>query len=242
MAKRLRIPAGVVVRGEKIGGRFVSVDQLAALARKARKSETRSIQKLLTLAKREERRAAKLHQRAADRFVERQRTADRELWLERKRQQDEAGRVVARIQRQAERRGRKPRPLPPPDLPPEWDELEAPEWEFSCEYSAASRGHGGHGGDVDVNIRLSRIDRAPIRESEARTAFRDLRATGGVPPDGYRIAGVEWRNPKGARRGWRSYGDPYANLANLWNTVFNAQSARLGAVKIEDDELEDDDE
>lgn len=264
-----------------MGGRFVSADQLARLAREARQSERRSVEKLRTLARHEERLAAERHQRAANRHMETRTTPDAERRLEAKRTQDEWGRVLSRVERQLERRRRLPTAA---DV---WDELEAvvggtveeitrisrrpfnrryrrehvtfldtfgvwvgyimaepggelapedyaPEWEVGCEYSSW-RGQS----DVDVNIRVARTDGAPMPESEARQVFRQLRATGGEPPDGYRIAGVRWRNPKGASSAWRERGDPYDNLANLWSAVFAAQSARLGAVKLEDDEYDE---
>jgi hypothetical protein len=123
--------------------------------------------------------------------------------------------------------------------------LDAPEWEIAYEYSS---GGGGHS-DVDVNVRVARIDGARMPKSEALAVFHELRASGGEPPDGYKLAGVRWRNPKKSS-GWKSRGDPYVNLANLWAPVFESQSAqlldppsyRLGAVKDEDDELDDEEE
>lgn len=255
--KTLRVPAGVVIQGRKLGGRFIAVDQLPALARRARQSEVASVEKLLRLAQQIEERAAVRHQRAAERHAETRRERDKVQRLREKRAQDKAGQAVAGIEREAlrwnerelrrarrlenaKRRQLRPGELPPEERDPYEPEVESPEWEIAYEYTSHSRGH-----DVDVSVRIARTDGAPIPESEAFSVFKSMRATGGEPPAGYRVAGIKWRKAKQREDGtrdvgaWRSRGNAYDNLAALFNPIGGAQASkveplyRVGAVKIE---------
>jgi hypothetical protein len=245
MAKRkrkaLRVPAGVVIQGRKLGGRFVSVEQLARLAATARQGEVGSVERLLRLAQQTEQRAAARHQHAAERHSETRKETDKRRRLDEKRRQDKAGQVVSRIEREAvrwsqrdlaraqrlakaQRRQLRGGELPPEEREPGEPEIESPEWEIAYEYTGGTKGH-----DVDVSVRIARTDGAPIPEAEAFAIFKAMRASGGEPPAGEYGA-------------WRSKGDAYSNLAALFNPIEHAQGSkveplyRVGAVKFEQHE------
>lgn len=256
--KALRVPAGVVIQGRKLGGRFVSVEQLARLAGTARQAEIASVERLLKLAQQLEERAAARHQRAAERHSETGRENDKRQRIAAKQRQDKAGQAVARIEREAlrwsardltraqrlakaQRKQLRGGELPPEEREPGEPEIESPEWEIAYEYTSGTKGH-----DVDVSVRIARTDGAPIPEAEAFGVFKAMRASGGEPPAGYRVSGIRWRKAKQYADGrrevgaWRSKGDAYDNLAALFNPIADAQASkidplyRIGAVKFEE--------
>lgn len=105
--------------------------------------------------------------------------------------------------------------------PPTPDEAEdfASEWEIGVDYDA----HSGAGSDVDVNIRLRRSDGQQFGFAEATRAMSALRQNVSLgisypAPPGYEIAGISWRSPERASRGWRS-GD-WSDLGGLTNPLY----------------------
>jgi hypothetical protein len=109
----------------------------------------------------------------------------------------------------------------------------AVEWEVSVEYGA-----GPTGNDVDINIRFARVDARPIGRDEAMRVFASIKDSGGEPPDGYVLAGVDWRNPKKSTEftTGRDIPDPYRDLAALWAPIFSADTFDLHRMGAVDDE------
>jgi hypothetical protein len=83
----------------------------------------------------------------------------------------------------------------------------AGEWEIGVDYDAAA----GRGSDVDINIRLSRVDGMLFSSTEAAQALAEFRTRvqngdrNPIPP-GYRMAAINWRRPRGGTGGWRPRG------------------------------------
>lgn len=185
---------------------------------------------------------------------------------------DRAGRYVseARVVRWLDReyaRGRAPeREIPPPggmtlrryafppplvtrqdDRVPDGGVLDegegaAVEWEFGAEYEG--QGGGGRGSPVDINLRVWRTDRAPMRESEARgvlAALMDrLNQTGGRvswshPVPGYAMSAINWRAPRGGWRPSHGTGGP-SDLQAFDNVLYMLADVALWRVGAVDDD------
>lgn len=110
----------------------------------------------------------------------------------------------------------------------------ATEWEIGIDYEAAN----GPTHDVDVNIRLRRSDGSAFSYGEATRAMAALRVNIGLGKDdpapmGYEIAGINWRSPGRASRGWR-HGD-WSSRGGLADVLYIASEIpdlwRVGGVE-----------
>lgn len=184
--KALRVPSGVYVDGIAMGGRYVSPATLGALVFEA---DGDGAERLLAVIYDRYDRAQAEYEHAGQKFnADPKRYAD--LRAETEQRAGEWGAVVGQVDTFAQ---------------PEFEEPFAFEWEIGFEYDAAASSS-----DVDVNIRLARIDGNEIGQTEAGRAlkaFRDGLAAGDtdpVPP-GYKMAAINWRRPHHST-GWKPHG------------------------------------
>lgn len=276
----VRVPKGVTIDGQAWGGRFVSRDQLISLAAATDGSGLRAIERLV---EREYRKAAAVHQRVADKYVDAPgRYRERRQLAQF--QQQEWERVLdaakdfqattpaqAKGQRHGQRasgrlpesgrgvgaRGRggrkaktaKGKRAAVTRITQKSEQVRpavkgAVEWEIGFKYRTSRAGK--RSSDVDVNLRLRRVDGRAFTHDMAQKVLTHVRRTQETP-DGFLIAGVDWKRPY-AGTAWRhgSVGD----MENFWAPMFSrdratrawdvkATDVRYGAVKQGDD---DDDE
>lgn len=106
------------------------------------------------------------------------------------------------------------------------------EWEFAFEYEAAE----SDSSNVDINFRVWRSDSKPFTESEARRAMDYVRTHRGDAPRGYKVTGIDWRNPP---KPFRSNSDRGLSVEEVQDNIVSILDAvadspglwRLGAVK-----------
>lgn len=234
----MRVPAGVRVAGRSYGGRFVTMGQLRALVAATTDAgrvilfdavahelerNGRTVERLVRKFDDDPKRyAARLHDAETTLFA----------W------QDMADKLVDRFTET--RTGRIVTPPPPPPPPPPSEEYDEPlddiaeEFEIGVEYFAA----GGRASNVDINIRIRREDGGMMRASEARDVMAAMmtrfnRGEDDPTPRGYYVAGVDWKRPGKASRGWK-HGDA-DDLENFKNVLYiaagdNTARWRVGSV------------
>lgn len=114
------------------------------------------------------------------------------------------------------------------------------EWEIGFKYRTTRRGR--RGSDVDVNLRIRRVDGRAFGVVAARRVLAHVRRTQETP-DHYMVAGVDWKRPH-AGSGWR-HGD-VSDLDNFWAPMYSrdrdTSAWRFGAVKLGMGESGDDDD
>lgn len=176
----LRVPAGVYVNGRPMGGRFVSRNELSALARRA---DGDGAERLLGFVYEQLDKAVRAQER-----------------VERKFQDDPKRYAAKRAQAENDRLAweRVSAEIEAVILPPDEKDL-AVEWELGFDYNGASSDK-----DFDLNVRLIRVDRRPFDLEEAESAFRDVMRNAMVPP-GYLLASIDWRRPRKGTH-WKSGG------------------------------------
>lgn len=132
---------------------------------------------------------------------------------------------------------------PPPRVTPEYEDDDddddgesAVEWEFGFEYESDS----GPSSNVDVNFRVWRVDGQAFGMKEARAAMKYVRENRGNAPTGYRVTGIDWRNPP---RPWRDNNSRGVGVDKVIDDLINVLDAvdsapglwngpwRMGAVK-----------
>jgi len=184
----LRVPAGVVIGGVAIGGRFVSPEDLPGMAAAA--DDDAGALAVIELIAREADKAA-----AAQERIERKFQDDPRRYAERRAQAEDRREFWDAALDQASSVLQEPEP-----------EEYADEWEVGFDYNGAA----GRTSDVDINIRLARRDGAAFGAREAVAvlrAFRDNLGNGlaNPVPAGYRMASINWRRPH-TGGGWRPRG------------------------------------
>jgi hypothetical protein len=182
----LRVPAGVYVDGVAMGGRYVSPSVLGALVFEA---EGDGAERILALIYDRYDRAQSDYERAADKFND-----DPARYARKRAEAEQRAAEWGAVAGQADTFGQ-----------PEFEEPYAFEWEIGFEYDAQSSTS-----DVDVNIRIARIDGSQVSQSEAGRAlkaFRDALGAGLVDPvpPGYKMAAINWKRPHSGT-GWRPHG------------------------------------
>ena len=244
---KIRVPAGVRVAGRAVGGRSFDVGTLVE------QTDDTGRALLLNVALRELERADKEEDKASRRLYSTRGVTSREVYRERERALSEAGlrvddwsNVVDRItERFAEdeydededederREAISERIERQHEAELEYQEADSSaEWEFSCEYLS-----GESSSNVDVNFRIRRTDGAKFDADEARRAmsmFRERVAAGHMSaPRGFRIAGIDWRNPAKSTD-WTGSGSFPSSLGGLENVLYIAADHpslwRLGGV------------
>ncbi len=117
-----------------------------------------------------------------------------------------------------------------PDLEP-LDEAE--EWEIGFEYEATN----GRQHDVDVNIRVRRVDRRPMDRNEALRVMTEFRQTMEIPV-GYLMAGIAWQRPHKAKGWTHARHDLHDALRDFLSPMYTESDndslwslTRLGSVK-----------
>ena len=211
-----RIPAGVRVDGEPVGGRFVALDFLPVLA-DATNDTGRAI--LLDFVAREIDATARGKQTAGK--------LARRDFLE-----SLSDEIVSALVPPSEAGITE---APEESFPVEGiEELEelADEWEIGIDYRASRRT------DVDVNVRVRRVDGRPFDKPEAVAVMRAMRdhftrGVGPYLPRGYLVAAIDWRNPRFASRGWKT--DIGESQLNIFRHVLGGSDdaqwyVRLGSV------------
>lgn len=255
---KIRVPKGVTVDGRGFGGRFVSRDQLIALAAA---TDTKGLRAIQRVADREYRKAAASHQRAADRYVEDPAPRVRERRALAKQQQEEwqrvkdsatdfrettpepkkSGRSRPTAGRQADgmgagRRGDSTRRHRKAGTSPGTSTPKAAEWEIGFKYRAEMWGR--RSSDVDINVRVRRVDGRSFGVGEARKVLAHVRTTQETPA-AYMVAGVDWKRPHSGT-GWRH--GSVADMESFWAPMYSRdtdtkawdlrpQDFRYGAIK-----------
>lgn len=134
-------------------------------------------------------------------------------------------------QEQEAKQREKPKQLPEPVLPDDAGDYAA-EWEIGLDYQAS----GGDGSNVDINIRIQRMDGREFSMAEAQAALSTLRdninrGLSDPSPSGYQIASIDWRSPDRSSRGWK-HGD-WDEVGGLLNPLYVGSDQlylRLGSV------------
>ena len=223
----IRLPAGVRIDGDSVGGRYVSVDTVPVVVDVV--SDEASLERLLEWATRELDRAATQHERLEAKFddaperyaVRRADAEDRHIFW-----QETVDDIIQKLLRPKEDEGGGV------DVPPEEYDVDAVEWEFGVEYLAA----GGPASNVDINIRLRRTDGLPFGADEALDVMNALKSNlsqgmNNPVPRGYHFAGINWRSPhKGSRRWKDGTKRDLEGFRTILDTAATASAWRLGAV------------
>jgi hypothetical protein len=280
----IRVPAGVVIDGKAWGGRFVTTDQLISLA--AAVEDSRGLAALERLAEREYRKAASVHQRAADKYVEApERYRERRAQAQQQQQEWERVRDAAKdfqettpkapIQKSPQRstaRGVRGGGVHPQKsvrgkksaagkrsagrgaatgtkgaqrVRPSVKKPRAVEWELGFKYRTTRRNR--RSSDVDVNLRIRRVDSRPFNVDQARKVMDHVRRTQETP-DGFMVAGVDWKRPYAAS-GWRR--GNINDMESFWAPMYSRDrdtrawdirpgDFRFGAVQYGKDDDDDD--
>lgn len=237
---KIRVPKGVRIDGRSFGGRFVSLDQLISIAAVTDEKGAAAIAKV---ARREYDRAAKAHQRIADRFVDdparyrSRRTVAQQVQQEWERVASAAEDFAAPPKRRAPRKKAPAKKrVAKKAAAPKRQEVRAREWEVGFEYAPKERSRRGSA--VNVNLRIRRVDG---REFGLRAAqgVMDYVRQHQETPSGYEVAGVDWNRPQWGTR-WRSgHVDDMENFfAPMYSRARDKSvwkvTARYGAIKDED--------
>jgi hypothetical protein len=244
---KIRIPKGVRIDGRSYGGRFVSLEQLISIAAVSDQAGAEAIAKV---ARREYDKAARAHQRVADRFVDdparyqSRRTLAQRVQQEWERVASAAEDFAAppKSRRRAPQKkapakkttGRKP--AAKKVAAPKRQEVKAREWEVGFEYKPQARSKRGSA--VNVNLRIRRVDGREFGLRAAQRVMDHVRQTQETP-DQYEVAGVDWNRPQWGTR-WRSgdVGDMENFFAPMYSQTRNKAAwkvaARFGAIKDED--------
>ncbi len=243
---KIRIPKGVRIDGRSYGGRFVSLDQLISIAAV---TDTAGAEAIAKVARREYEKAARSHQRVADRYVDDPaRYRDRRSVAQRVQQEWErvasaakdfaapprsrrASAKKAAVKRASGKRAVK-------KTTPRRQEVKAREWEVGFEYKPQQRSRRGSA--VNVNLRIRRVDGREFGLRSAQRVMDHVRQAQETP-DGYEVAGVDWNRPQWGTR-WRS-GD-VGDMENFFAPMYSKSrdrgawkvTARYGAIKDEDGE------
>lgn len=243
---KIRVPKGVRIDGRSYGGRFVSLDQLISIAAVTDQAGAEAIAKV---ARREHDKAARAHQRVADKYLDdparyrSRRTAAQQVQQEWDRVASAAEDFAAPPKRRAPRkpakkaapaRGKRPAKKA---AAPRRQEVKAREWEVGFEYRPQERSRRGSA--VNVNLRIRRVDGREFGLRAAQRVMDHVRQTQETP-DGYEVAGVDWNRPQWGTR-WRSgdVGDMENFFAPMYSRTRDKSvwkvTARYGAIKDEDD-------
>ncbi len=234
---KIRVPKGVRIDGRSYGGRFVSLDQLISIAAASDESGAAAIARA---ARREYEKAARTHQRIADRFVDdparyrSRRTVAQQIQQEWQRVASAAEDFAAPPKRRAPKKAiKKATKKAAPRR-----EVRAREWEVGFEYAPAGRSKRGSA--VNVNLRIRRVDGREFGLRAAQGVMAHVREYQETP-DAYEVAGVDWNRPQWGTR-WRSgdVGDMENFFAPMYSQRRNARAwkvaARYGAIKDEGDD------
>lgn len=273
----IRVPAGVVIDGKAWGGRFVNTDQLITLAATVQDDRgLRAVKRLAEREYRKaaaaHQRAADRYVDAPERWRDRRAVAQQKQqeW-ERVRDAAQdfqettpkaAPKKAAASTRGATRgargkagrpaksaRGKRPittRAKVAQRARPAVKKPRASEWELGFKYRTP-RGHNRRSSDVDVNLRIRRVDGRAFDVDQARKVMDHVRRTQETP-DGFMVAGVDWKRPYAAR-GWR-HGN-VNDMDSFWAPMYSRdrdtgawdiqpKDFRFGAVQYGQDD--DDDE
>lgn len=207
--KRLRVPKGVTVDGQAIGGRFTSRQGLADLIARTNDDGRRRLQRIIV---RERDRQQRAYERAARKFDD-----------DPKRFAQPLAKADADFQfwQQAE-----------DDVFDSFDSDMMIEWEIGVDYHPVGGSSSSH---VDVNIRIRRTDNAPMGFTQAQRVMNELRDNIGAGridpvPRGYVVAGVDWRRPYHAFDFTEGTPDDFEVFQNVLYIAAGTSPWRLGGV------------
>lgn len=190
----LRLPAGVYIDGIGYGGRFVDPDVLPMLARA---TDLDGAVAVLTLAVEQQDRADRAYRRVSDKFQD-----DPKRYAVKRAEVEVISRFWDDLVREID--AEIAAKVSDVELPPEVEGDDfAVEWEMGLDYNATSGGPNGKSRDFDLNIRIKRSDGTPMGFAEANDVMRSILVSGTVPT-GYKAAGIRWRRPGKASRGWKT--------------------------------------